>query len=265
MLVVFCPFAAGYFLSFFFRNVNAVISKDLAARVRARALGPRLPHRRCTCSPSPRSSCRSACCSTATGRAAWSRRCSASPRPARWCSRWRAISPCSRIGRALIGLGVSAGLMGAIKAFTLWFPLVAPRDAERPVPRRRRHRRAVGDRAGRGAARAVRLARAVLSACARFRSVAALLIFFVVPEKRAARRRRRPCARRSPASAIFASLPFWRIALPLVVCHAGYLALQGLWLGPWLYDVAGQSRAHAWRTTSSSPRLPTRSARCSSA
>src|SRR5690606_17018422 len=30
MLVVFAPFAAGYFLSFFFRNVNAVISKDLA-------------------------------------------------------------------------------------------------------------------------------------------------------------------------------------------------------------------------------------------
>src|SRR5688500_672051 len=30
MLVVFGPFAAGYFLSFFFRNVNAVISKDLA-------------------------------------------------------------------------------------------------------------------------------------------------------------------------------------------------------------------------------------------
>ena len=28
--MVFCPFAAGYFLSFFFRNVNAVISKDLA-------------------------------------------------------------------------------------------------------------------------------------------------------------------------------------------------------------------------------------------
>ena len=27
------------------------------------------------------------------------------------------------IGRALIGLGVSGGLMGAIKAFTLWFPL----------------------------------------------------------------------------------------------------------------------------------------------
>src|SRR5437762_13898535 len=30
MVVVFCPFAAGYFLAFFFRNVNAIISKDLA-------------------------------------------------------------------------------------------------------------------------------------------------------------------------------------------------------------------------------------------
>src|SRR3954464_10988548 len=30
VVTVFCPFAAGYFLSFFFRNVNAVISKDLA-------------------------------------------------------------------------------------------------------------------------------------------------------------------------------------------------------------------------------------------
>ena len=30
LVVVFAPFASGYFLSFFFRNVNAVISKDLA-------------------------------------------------------------------------------------------------------------------------------------------------------------------------------------------------------------------------------------------
>src|SRR3954463_3783912 len=30
VVTVFCPFVAGYFLSFFFRNVNAVISKDLA-------------------------------------------------------------------------------------------------------------------------------------------------------------------------------------------------------------------------------------------
>jgi hypothetical protein len=29
MLVVFCPFAAGYYLSYFYRYVNAVIAKDL--------------------------------------------------------------------------------------------------------------------------------------------------------------------------------------------------------------------------------------------
>ena len=28
--LIFVPFAAGYFLSYFFRNVNAVIAKDLA-------------------------------------------------------------------------------------------------------------------------------------------------------------------------------------------------------------------------------------------
>src|SRR4051794_1594662 len=30
LLAVFVPFACGYFLSFFFRNVTAIISKDLA-------------------------------------------------------------------------------------------------------------------------------------------------------------------------------------------------------------------------------------------
>src|SRR5262245_66191308 len=29
VLVVFCPFAAGYYLSYFYRYVNAVIAKDL--------------------------------------------------------------------------------------------------------------------------------------------------------------------------------------------------------------------------------------------
>jgi MFS family permease len=36
---------------------------------------------------------------------------------------------------------------------------------------------------------------------------------------------------------------FWRIATPLVICHAAYQALQGLWLAPWLYDIAGEPRA----------------------
>jgi len=56
------------------------------------------------------------------GRAAWWLRCSASPPGAFIFAVARDFTMLS-VGRALIGLGVSAGLMGAIKAFTLWFPL----------------------------------------------------------------------------------------------------------------------------------------------
>ena len=36
---------------------------------------------------------------------------------------------------------------------------------------------------------------------------------------------------------------FWRIVAALVLTHATYQALQGLWLAPWLYDIAGMDRA----------------------
>jgi predicted MFS family arabinose efflux permease len=38
---------------------------------------------------------------------------------------------------------------------------------------------------------------------------------------------------------------FWRIVLPFVITHGAYQALQGLWLGPWLTDVAGFARDRA--------------------
>jgi predicted MFS family arabinose efflux permease len=41
---------------------------------------------------------------------------------------------------------------------------------------------------------------------------------------------------------IFSSLAFWRITAALVICLGTYQALQGLWLAPWLYDVAGLER-----------------------
>ena len=40
---------------------------------------------------------------------------------------------------------------------------------------------------------------------------------------------------------------FWRIVLPFVITHGAYQALQGLWLGPWLTDVAGFAREGAAR------------------
>ena len=48
--------------------------------------------------------------------------------------------------------------------------------------------------------------------------------------------------------AILSSLFFWRVALPLIVVHGAYQALQGLWLAPWLADIGGQSRPEVARS-----------------
>src|SRR3954469_11263389 len=120
--VVFCPFAVGYFFSFFFRNVNAVISKDLA---REFALAPsdlgfltatyllafaafQLPLGVLLDRYGPRRVVATLLCVAAAGALTFALA--------------RDFGMLS-IGRALIGLGVSGCLMGAIKAFTLWFPL----------------------------------------------------------------------------------------------------------------------------------------------
>src|SRR5438270_2087791 len=122
LVVVFCPFAAGYFLSFFFRNVNAIISRDLA---REFALTPadlgfltsmylaafaaiQLPLGVLLDRYGPRRVVAALMCSAAAGALLFA------------AARDFALLS---FGRALIGLGVSAGLMGAIKAFSLWFPL----------------------------------------------------------------------------------------------------------------------------------------------
>src|SRR6267143_1205638 len=121
MLVVFCPFAAGYYLSFFYRYVNAVIAKDLvqdfglapgdlglltsafflafaAFQVPLGVLLDRFGPRRCAAV---------LMCVAAVGALTFGLA--------------QDLAMLSA-GRALIGLGVSAGLMGSVKAFTLWFP-----------------------------------------------------------------------------------------------------------------------------------------------
>jgi predicted MFS family arabinose efflux permease len=240
MLLVFCPFAAGYFLSYFFRNVNAVISKDLATEF---SLTPsdlgfltsmyllafaafQLPLGVLLDRYGPRRVVAALLCVAAAGALLFGT-----------AQGFATLS----IGRALIGLGVSAGLMGAIKAFTLWFPLSRLATLNGIYL-------AVG---GLGAISATAPAELVLGAfgwralffvlCA-LSVGAALLVFFVVPEKELPGRGETLREQFAGFGIVFASVPFWRIALPLVVCQAAYMTLQGLWLGPWLYDVAGQTR-----------------------
>ncbi len=238
--MVFGPFAAGYFLSFFFRNVNAVISRDLAGEfaLSSADLGFltsmyllafaafQLPLGVLLDRYGPRRVVAALLCVAAAGALVFALA--------------RDFTMLS-IGRALIGLGVSGGLMGAIKAFTLWFPL---------------NRLALLNglylaAGGIGGLSATAPAEALLGplgwrvlffALAAMSVGAALLIFVVVPEKELPGRGTTLRDQIAGFGEIFGSLAFWRIALPLVVCHAGYLTLQGLWLGPWLYDVAGLAR-----------------------
>jgi MFS family permease len=240
MLVVFCPFAAGYFLSFFFRNVNAIISKDLA---REFALTPsdlgfltsmyllafaafQLPLGVLLDRYGPRRVVATLLCSAAAGALVFALS--------------KDLTSLS-IGRALVGLGVSAGLMGAIKAFSLWFPLSRLATLNGLYL-------AMG---GLGALAATAPAELLLDGLG-WRGMfmllsalslgAALLVFFVVPERALPGEGQTLLAQIVGFRQVFASLTFWRIALPLVVGQGVYIALQGLWLGPWLYDVAGQPR-----------------------
>ena len=241
LLVVFCPFAAGYFLSFFFRNVNAVISKDLA---REFALSPaelglltstyllafaafQLPLGVLLDRFGPRRVL--ACLYTVAGAGAL---------VFGLAQDFTTLS----IGRALIGLGVSGGLMGAIKAFTLWFPLSRLATLNGLYL-------AIGGLGGLSATAPVEALlgplgwRALFYCVAALSIVAAALIFFIVPEKPLPGHGDSLGAQIRRFREVFASLSFWRIGLPLVVCHATYQAMQGLWLAPWLYDVAGQARS----------------------
>ena len=243
MLVVFTPFAAGYYLSYFYRYVNAVIAKDLVADfgIAPSDLGlltsayflsfalaqlplgvalDRFGPRRCTAA---------LFCVAGAGALVFGLA--------------RDLAMLS-MGRALIGLGVSAGLMGSIKAFTLWFP-------------RERLTSLSGWMIGIGSLGTLSATapveallgpfgwRALFVALAALSVAAAALIFFVVPE-RALPGQRDPWREQvGVIGRIFARIDFWRLAVPLVICQATFQALQGLWFAPWLADVHGLDRAAA--------------------
>ena len=241
MLVVFCPFAAGYFLSFFFRNVNAVISRDLAAEF---SLAPQdlglltstyllafaafqLPLGVLLDRYGPRRVVAALMCIAAGGALVFG-----------LAQDFVMLS----LGRALIGLGVSGGLMGAIKAFTLWFPPSRLATLNGLYI-------AVGGVGGLSATAPVEAMlgpfgwRVVFYGLAACSLAAAVAIFTVVPEKPLPGRPETFARQLAGFRLIYASSAFWRIAAALVVTHAAYQALQGLWLAPWLYDVANLERA----------------------
>ena len=240
---VFLPFAAGYFLSYFFRNVNAVIAKDLAGEFGLSPAGvglltsayfiafaaAQLPVGVLLDRYGPRRVVATLLCVAAIGAFVFGRADGA---------------VALALGRALIGLGVAACLMGSIKAFTLWFPL---------------ERLAtvigwflfLGTIGGIAATTPVELAVGTIGWRAMFVGLAAgalaisVLIFLAVPERPLPGAGATWGEQFGALGAIFGRALFWRLSLPFVVTHGAYQAMQGLWLGPWLIDVGGFDRAMA--------------------
>jgi predicted MFS family arabinose efflux permease len=237
----FMPFAAGYFLSYAFRTVNAAIGPDLSAELglqpasfgtitsayfAAFALaqvplgialdrwGPRRTHAFLLLF-AVAGACIFASAETVLGLA---------------------------VGRALIGLGVSASLMAAFKANTLFWPI------ER-LPLANGLLLGFG---GLGAASATLPVdwllqsldwRFVIYGMGALTAATAATIWFVSPDTPRRGGNETVKSEFADVGRILASGAFWRFAPLTVSTHAVFLAYQTLWAGPHMRDIAGMSRS----------------------
>ncbi|GAB6054575.1 MFS transporter [Magnetospira thiophila] len=145
------------------------------------------------------------------------------------------------IGRGLIGFGVSACLMAAFTAFVAWFP------AEK-LPQINGLQMAFGSLGALAATQPVEWVLGITDWRGLFWGVAlvtlgvAALVWKVVPEKPSTREPARLDEILEGVGTVFTSPVFWRVAPLTFVSQASFLAIQSLWSGPWMRDVAGLER-----------------------
>ncbi|WP_390895254.1 MFS transporter [Bradyrhizobium diazoefficiens] len=235
---VFLPFAAGYYLSYLFRTINALIAGHLssdtglgtadlglltsvyflvfaAAQIPVGVLLDRFGPRRVQSALLLVAAAGAGLFAVSTGFVSL------------------------LIARAMIGLGVAAALTAGLKSIVLWFP------RER-VALLNGYMVMLGSL---GAVTATAPAehllawtgwRQLFEILAAATAATAMLIYAVVPERGLV-----PSKSSMPAtlSSVFCDGRFWRIAPLSATCVGSAWSLQGLWASPWLMDVEGFDRA----------------------
>jgi sugar phosphate permease len=239
IVFVLLPFSAGYFLSYLFRTINALISAQLTAELGLSAAGlglltsvyfltfaaAQLPIGVSLDYYGPRRIQAGLLLLAAAGAAMFGFSYSFAPLV---------------FARALIGLGVAAALSAGFKALALWFP-------------KQRLALANGCMVMLGALGAVTATapaelvlgligwRGLFELLAIVCAACALITFFVVPEVKPIRLADHALATIG-LKAIWTDARFWRLAPFSATCVGTSWGLQGLWAAPWLADVDGLER-----------------------
>lgn len=233
---VFLPFAAGYYLSYLFRTINALIGSHLSsdARLGTADLGlltsvyflvlaaAQIPVGILLDRFGPRRVQSVLLLLAAAGAELF------------------AISTgflSLLIARAMIGLGVAAALTAGLKSIIIWIP-------------RERVALLNGYMVMLGSLGAVTATapvehllawmgwRQLFEILAAATGAIAILIYVVVPERSIV-----PSTTPATLSSVFGDQRFWRMAPLSATCVGSAWSLQGLWASPWLVDVEGLDRA----------------------
>lgn len=241
LAIVFLPFAAGYYVSFLFRNVNSVVFPELtqAFGLSPGALGfltsayfltfagAQLPLGVLMDRYGPRRVNATMLLVAALGGVVFA---------------FAESLPVLVLGRALIGLGVAVCLMSSMTAFVLWFP-------QERMATLVGWMLLVGALGALSATKPVELALRVIDwhtlflVLAGYAVCASAAIFLVVPEKATPPPQGTLRSQIAAVWTIFRNRGFWSIALAAAFVQGVAIGLLGLWAGPWMRDVAGLDRA----------------------
>jgi MFS family permease len=147
-------------------------------------------------------------------------------------------------GRALIGVGVAAAMTAGMKALVVWFPrehvpllsgLMVTLGAMGALSATSPADLLIGSVGWRGLFGLLAMASVGCS----------LVIYLFVPDPPVVEAVGEPVA--TGLRAIYAEPRFWRLAPLSAACVGTAWALQGLWVAPWLTDVAGLDRTGSLR------------------